>query len=120
MAEAIKSVSIVPIKGSNYPTWKLQCCMVLMKEGLWSIVNGTEQAPGGGDEEKLAKFSARRDRAVALIVLSIEPSLLYLLGDPDDPVAVWKKLSDQFQKKTWANKLQLWKRLYSLKLREGD
>ena len=104
MAEAIKSVSIVPIKESNYPTWKLQCCMVLMKEGLWSIVNGTEQAPGGGDEEKLAKFSARRDQAVALIVLSIEPSLLYLLGDPDDPVDVWKKLSDQFQKKAWANK----------------
>ena len=120
MAESSKSVSIVPLKGSNYPTWKLQCRMVLMKEGLWSIVNDTEQAPGGEDQEKLAKFAARKDRALALIVLSVEPTLLYLLGDPDDPVAVWKKLSDQFQKKTWANKLQLRKRLYSLKLREGD
>ena len=46
--------------------------------------------------------------------------MLYLVGDPDDPVAVWKKLSDQFQKKTWANKLQLRKRLYSLRLREGE
>ena len=100
MAESIKSVSIVPLKGSNYPTWKLQCRMVLLKEGLWSIVNGTEQAPVGEDEEKLAKFAARKDRAVALIVLSVEPPLLYLVGDPDDPVAVWKKLSDQFQKKT--------------------
>ena len=117
---AIKSVSIVPLKGSNYPTWKLQCRMVLLKEGLWSIVNGTEQAPRGDDEEKLAKFAARKDRAIALIVLSVEPSLLYLVGDPDDPVAVWKKLSDQFQKKTWANKLQLRKRLYSLRLREGE
>ena len=120
MAEAIKSVAIVPLKGSNYPTWKLQCRMVLMKEGLWSIVNGTELAPGGEDAEKLAKFSARKDRAVAHIVLSVEPSLLYLVGDPDDPVAVWKKLADQFQKKTWANKLQLRKRLYSLRLREGE
>ena len=56
MAEAIKSVAIVPLKGSNYPTWKVQCRMVLMKEGLWSIVNGTELSPGDGDEEKLAKF----------------------------------------------------------------
>ena len=120
MAESSKSVSIVPLKGSNYPTWKLQCRMVLMKEGLWSIVNGTKQAPGGEDQEKLAKFAARKDRALALIVLSVEPALLYLLGDPDDPVAVWKTLSDQFQKKTWANKLQLRKRLYPLKLREGD
>ena len=61
MAEAIKSVSIVPLKGSNYPTWKLQCRMVLLKEGLWSIVNGTERAPRGEDEEKLAKFAARKD-----------------------------------------------------------
>ena len=120
MAEAIKSVSIALLKGSNYPTWKLQCRMVLMREGLWSIVSGTEQAPANEEVENVAKFAARRDRALALIVLSIEPSLLYLLGDPDDPVVVWRKLSDQFQKKTWANKLQLRKRLYSLRLREGD
>ena len=63
MAEAIKSVSIVLLKGSNYPTWKLQCHMVLMKEGLWSIVNGTEQPSGGGDEEKLTKFFARKDES---------------------------------------------------------
>ena len=48
-----------------------------------------------------AKFMARRDRALATIVLSVEPSLLYLIGDPvADPVAVWQKLADQFQKKT--------------------
>ena len=43
-----------------------------------------------------------------------------MLGDPVDPVAVWKKLSDHFQKKTWANKLHLRKKLYSLRLREGE
>lgn len=32
---------------------------------------------------------------------------LYLVGDPTDPAVVWTKLSDQFQKKTWANKLAL-------------
>ena len=31
-----------------------------------------------------------------------------------------EKLADQFQKKMWANKLALRKRLYSLKLKEGD
>ena len=45
---------------------------------------------------------------------------LFCLGEPEDPLAVWKKLSDQFQKKTWANKLGLRRRLYSLKLKEGD
>ena len=119
MAES-RSVAIVPLKGSNYPTWKVQCRMALMKDGLWSIVNGTETIPEEREAEKRAKFMTRRDRALALIVLSIEPSLLYLLGDPEDPVVVWKKLSDQFQKKTWANKLGLRRRLYSLKLKEGE
>ena len=62
---------------------------------------------------------SRRGRALATIVLSVDPSLLYLIGDPVDPTIVWKKLADQFQK-TWANKLTLRKRQFSLKLREGN
>ena len=50
-------------------------------------------------------------------MLSVEPSLLYLIGDPEDPVVVWKKLTDQFQKKTWANKCC---KLFSLRLKDGD
>ena len=44
------------LKGSNDPTWKLQCCMVLMRKGLWSIVSGTEQAPSNDEAENVAKF----------------------------------------------------------------
>lgn len=117
MAES-KSVLVVPLKANNYPTWKVQCRMALMKEGLWGIVNGKERAPPEREAEKLAKFMSRRDRALAVIVLSVDPTLLYLLGDPDDPVVVWEKLASQFQKKTWANKLNLRKRLYSLQLKE--
>jgi hypothetical protein len=72
--------------------------MALVKDGLWNIVNGTETIPDEGQAERHAKFETRRDRALALIVLSVEPSLLYLLGEPEDPVTIWKKLSDQFQK----------------------
>ena len=52
---------------------------------------------------------ARSDCALVLVVLSVEPSLLYLIiiGEPEDAVIVRKKLSNQFQKKTWANKLEL-------------
>ena len=67
-----------------------------------------------------AKYLSRKDRALATIVLSLEPSLLYLIGNPDDPGVVWKKLADHFQKKTWANKLALRRILYSFKLKEGD
>ena len=63
------------------------------------------------------KFLARRDRVLAVIVLSVEPSLI---GDPVDPVVVWKKLRDHFQKKTWANKLELRRKMYALRLKEGE
>lgn len=97
MAE-FRTVTVIPLKGANYPTWNIQCRMALMKEGLWRIVTGEETAPGAGTEAERAKFTTRKDRALAMIVLSVDPSLLYLVGDPEDPVAVWKKLGDQFQK----------------------
>ena len=74
-----RAVSMVPLTGMNYPTWKIQCRMNLMKDGLWSIVNGLEVGPAeDASAERRAKFQTRKDRALATIVLSIEPSLLYL------------------------------------------
>ena len=116
MASESKTVTVIPLNGS----WKVQCRMALMKDGLWSIVSGSERRPDVAEPDKYAKFVARRDRALAIIVLSVEPSLLYLIGDPEDPIIVWQKLADQFQKKTWANKLELRRKLYALRLRDGD
>ena len=91
-----------------------------MKEGLWGIVSGTEVASAQSEADKFTKFATRRDKALATIVLSIDPSLLYFLGDLEDPKAVWKKLTDQFQKKIWADRLALRCMLNNLRLREGD
>ena len=115
MAES-RTVAVVPLNGSNYATWKIQCKMALMKEGLWKIVDGTDVIPNVDD----AGYVERRDRALAIVVLSIDPTLLYLIGEPTDPKEVWTKLGDQFQKKTWANKLELRRKLHSLRLKEGD
>ena len=50
----------------------------------------------------------------------MDPSLLYLIGaDPKDPVVVWKALANQFQRNTWANKLELKRKLFSLRLTDG-
>ena len=118
MAES-RTVTVVPLNGTNYPTWKIQCRMALMKEGLWRIVTSQETAPTGSEAEQ-AKFASRRDRALATVVLSVNTSLLYLVGDPEDPVVVWKKLADQFEKKTWATRLDLRRKLHSLRLNDGD
>ncbi len=67
----------------------------LIREGLWEIVAGMEGRSNGADADKLAKYLARRDRALAMIVLAVDPSLPYLLGNPDDLEAVWRKLSGE-------------------------
>ena len=121
MATEQKTAVIVPLNGLNYATWRVQCQMALIHDGLWGIVSETEQAPGpDAPADSQLKFVSRRDHALATIVLAVEPSLLYLLGNPEDPIVVWKKLRDQFQKKTWANRLALRRKLHTLQLKDGE
>ena len=52
-------------------------------------------APTEGAAQQV-KLAARRDKALVIIMLAVEPSLLFLIGaDPTDPVVVWKGLADQ-------------------------
>ena len=90
--------------------------MAIIRDSLWKIVNETEIVPNSKSDVILdRKYLLRKDRALAMIVPSVAQ-----VGDPDDLVVVWKKLAEQFKKKTWANKLELRRRLYSLKLKESD
>ena len=73
--------------------------MALIKDSLWGIVSGNDEAPAKEQADARKKFMTRRDRALATIVLAVDPSLFYLLGEPEDPQAVWKKLEEQFQQK---------------------
>ena len=113
-------LGLVPLNEKNFATWKVQVKMHLMKDDLFSIVEGTEISPGSSDVAALRKYEQRRDKALATIVLAVEPKLLYLIGDPKDPKVVWQKLQDIFQKKTWANKFRLKRKLYNMRLKPGD
>ena len=91
-------VSVVPLNGSNYATWKVQCKMALIKEGLWKIVEGTETAPDVA-ADGYAKFVGWHDRALAIVVFSIDPALLYLIGEPSDPKKYGLSLVTNSEKK---------------------
>ena len=54
MATDLKTVAIVSLNGTNYayPTWKVQCQMALVCDGLWGIVNGTETTPDEGEADR--------------------------------------------------------------------
>ena len=111
---------IVPFNGSNYATWKLQCKVALMRDGLYSIVSGTEQIPTRAEE--IPKFNLRKDRALSTIILAMEPSQLYLVGPDEEqnPNALWSKLETIYQQTSFSNRLTLRKKLTTLRLKNGE
>ena len=52
--------------------------------------------------------------------LTVDTSLLDFIGEPEDPVIAWKKLANQFEKKTWTTRLDLRRKLHSLRLKDGE
>ena len=79
MADGRVTVAIVPLNGQNYGIWKVQAKLALLKEGLWGIVQGTETAPAEENTDARAKFVRHRDKVLATLGLSVDPTLLYLL-----------------------------------------
>ena len=65
MAESKTTVTVVPLSGKNYPTWKVQCRMALMRESLWSIVDGTGRPPPTSKTQKYEKYVARKNRGIS-------------------------------------------------------
>lgn len=80
----IKSV-LVLLDGSNYATWKIQSEMALIKEDVLSVVEGTEPVPDQADTTQYKKYTLKNNRALVITVLSVDPKLLHLLGEPEDP-----------------------------------
>ena len=116
--ESIK-VLIKSLNGTNYATWKIQCRMALIKDGLWGIVNDTKDTPT--DERKSQNLCCVETVLwQRLFCRWSQPCLLWPNPNPEDPTEVWKKLADHFQKKTWSNKLTLRRKLYDLKLKDGQ
>lgn len=89
-----------------------------MREDLWGFVDGSEAAPADTDEAR-AKYVSRQRKTLGTISLTIEENLLYLLGTPEDPRALWEKLATLFQKKTWSNRMGLKRKLSALRLTSG-
>ena len=62
--------------------------MALVRQSL--RINSQWNRNLGTDPHK--KFKVRKDRVLAIIVLAVEQSSLYMVGIPDDLTTVWNKL----------------------------
>jgi len=74
-----------PLSNSNYPEWCGEMRAWLMKNGLWRLVSGKETKPK--DQESLAKWEARAERAAGEIYLLVEnDQRVHFRGSEEDPI----------------------------------
>src|ERR1700761_4572696 len=80
-----------PLSNSNYPEWCGEMRAWLMKNGLWRLVSGKETKPK--DQESLAKWEARAERAAGEIYLLVEnDQRVHFRGSEEDPLKMWELL----------------------------
>ena len=63
--------------------------LLLCKEDLWTIIDGTEVEPGADADEKVKqRFRSRNNKAFGLIGLAIEDRLKEHIIDSNDAVSI--------------------------------
>ena len=108
------------LEGStNWMTWKFQLRHLLMAKGLWKYVEGSATLAGNATGDEREKFQSEQQKAFSTIVMSVSPSLLYLITSCEIPKDAWDTLKGHFERNTLANKLFLKKRYFRKEMCEG-
>jgi hypothetical protein len=101
--------------------WKWQMTQALIAKDIWDHVEGTAVDPGpGGSAAERATYSKGLKRAKALLATAISQNLVYLVSACESPKDIWDALKGHFERDTFANKLLLKKKLFSMKMRENQ
>ena len=91
------------LSGSNYGIWSMKVKMVLMKDDLWGLINGTEVLPAQPSAEQRAAYARKVAKATATIGLTIDDSFLLMIDDKATPKDKWDALKEHFQSDSLAN-----------------
>ena len=110
------------LNGDNYHDWKQRVKLILMKEGLWKIVDGKRKAPTGkeGDSTALEKWENDCENAYAMICLMINTPIMQHVENLTTASKVWKKLAEVYEKKGIAHELYLHQQLLNFKKGDDD
>ena len=76
---------IEKLNGDNWTTWKFQMEHLLKGKGFWDHVAENTEPPGIANMQARQEFLRKRERAFAIIVLSINTSQLYLVTSCTTP-----------------------------------
>src|SRR5215218_4015060 len=97
------------LNGDNYHDWKQRVKLILMKEGLWKLVDGKRKAPTGKEDgtTALEKWEDDCENVYATICLTITTPIMVHVENLTSASEVWKKLAEVYEKKGIAHELYL-------------
>ena len=72
-----------------------------MAKGLWKFVDGSAVLAEDPTREEREKFQAEQQKAFSTIVMSVSPSLLYLITSCELPKNAWDILKRHFERDPW-------------------
>ncbi|UYV82640.1 hypothetical protein LAZ67_22000315 [Cordylochernes scorpioides] len=111
---AVSAITAVveKLNGQNYRSWKYNIKMLLIEKGLWDVMFKDEDTQD-------AQLKAQKDRALAVIALSINTEHQIHIIDCSSPQDAWKNLEQVFEPKSRSRILQLKKQFVNIKLQTG-
>ncbi|UYV78459.1 hypothetical protein LAZ67_16001473 [Cordylochernes scorpioides] len=122
VGECMAGVSLYQIEKlnkQNFETWRLQMQMILIHSDLWNYVNEANVKLEPGNQE-FTNWQNKDQKALATIVLSLNPSELIHVKNCKTAEEAWKKIEEVYQPKGPATRVSLTKRLIQMKMRPND
>lgn len=113
MATDIK-LSVAKLNNENYFTWKFKVEMLLIKEGVWDVLNTSKPEINPGEWIK------KDNSARATISLSVEDDQLHLIRQCTTASSMWTNLQNYHERKSLSNKVTVMRNICGLRLNEGD
>lgn len=96
------TVKIDLLGEGNYNTWKLRVKALLQRAGLWAAVSGT---PANSKQD---------EKAMSEIILTVQDTLLPLIGDLTTAKEMWDTLEQLYKSKSKARVKELQRQLNNL------
>eukprot|EP00253_Pinus_taeda_P028157 PITA_28157 len=109
-------IEIEKFNGQSFELWKLKMEDLLVDKDQWIAVDPCTKTMGVSDKE-WKKLHRKAKSTIQLYISDLV--LLNVLGEATVK-ALWDKLGTLYQSKSLVNKLFLWKKLYNLKMKDGE
>jgi hypothetical protein len=114
--QASSKMEIEKFNGKSFELWKLKMEYLLVDRDQWIVVDpGTAPTRTSTDDWKKLDRKAK-----STIRLCLSDSVLLNVSEEATAKDLWDKLGKLYQSKSLVNKLFLRKKLYNLRMRDGD